>query len=158
MDESKVKTLAGFLKWNGLSRKEITKGDISNRIKAQKLVYFGRVLGIPLDYDFDLYVYGPYSSALSHDYFEMGEREWARGEIVIPEGISAILIALKEKDDFFLEIAATLHSIRTSNPDASEEDVINAVSNIKFERLMEKKASIDYVKNTFNEIKNLRLI
>ena len=32
MDESKVKTLAGFLKWNGLSRKEITKGDISNRL------------------------------------------------------------------------------------------------------------------------------
>ena len=60
--------LSGFLKFMGLDRDKIVSGRLENRIKAQKFVYFGKKLGLPLSYDFDLYLYGPYSSKLADDY------------------------------------------------------------------------------------------
>ncbi len=158
MGDSREKTLAGFLKRMGFERKKIIKGSISDRIRAQKLVYFGKALGLPLNYDFNLYVYGPYSSVLSNDYFGMGEEVWTNGSIEIPEDISMTLNQLKKQDELFLEIAATLHSIKTANPDASEDDIIGAVSNIKSERLRERKVTSDYVRKILEVIKKMKLI
>lgn len=150
--------MAGFLKWLGFDREKIFEGGVSIRIRVQKLVYFGKVLGLPLNYDFNLYVYGPYSSALSDGYFGMGEREWLEGSIEIRESISRVLNQLRERDELFLEIAATLHSMKTSNPDASEEAVIEAVSDLKSERLREKNVTPDSVRETFGVLKWINLV
>ncbi|EQD50779.1 hypothetical protein B1B_11115, partial [mine drainage metagenome] len=94
-------TLAGFLKFMDLSRDKVV-GRLENRIKVQKLVYFGKKLGLPLNYDFDLYIYGPYSSKLSDDYYNMSENEWTTGKLNIPDLMKPALSYLKERDALFL--------------------------------------------------------
>jgi uncharacterized protein YwgA len=42
-------------------------GTFENRIKLQKLVYILKSLGVDFGYDFTWYIYGPYSSDLTHD-------------------------------------------------------------------------------------------
>ena len=78
--------LAGFLKFMGLDLEKIVKGRIENRIKAQKFVYFGEKLEVPLGYDFDIYLYGPYSSKLADDYYNISREEWEAGTIDLSEG------------------------------------------------------------------------
>lgn len=158
MTDSKEVVLAGFLKHVGLDRKKIVKGGIHNRIKAQKLVYFGKELGLPLDYDFNLYLYGPYSSALADDYFRMSEEDWASGQIEIPASISSLMNELSKHDDLFLEIAATLHSLKTSNPEASKKDIINGVLNLKADRLQERHMELDYILGIFKILRKMNLI
>lgn len=158
MSESRVNVLAGFLKYAGLDRAMIVRRGVENRIRAQKLVYFGKALGLPLDYDFNIYLYGPYSSALARDYFGMGDEEWRDAHMDIPEEISAVLDELRSRDVLFLEIAATLHSLRNANPDASDESVIAAVSSLKADRLGEKHRTPDYVRETFVELRKMKLI
>lgn len=158
MTDSKEVVLAGFLKYVGLDRKKVVSGDIHNRIKAQKLVYFGKELGLPLDYDFNLYLYGPYSSALADDYFRMSEEEWARGQIEIPANISSLINKLSKYDFLFLEIAATLHSLKTSNPEASEKAIINGVLSLKADRLRERHMELDYIQEIFKILREMNLI
>jgi uncharacterized protein YwgA len=138
MLDSRAAFLASFLKYVSLDRRKIIRGGIANCIMAQKLVYFGKTLGLPLDYDFNLYLYGPYSSALADDYFRMGEEEWGSGQIEITASVSSVLDELRKRDDLFLEIAATLHSLKTANPDASYGSIIKAVSDLKADRTRKK--------------------
>ncbi|WP_048161411.1 YwgA family protein [Thermoplasma acidophilum] len=158
MDYERKILLIGFLKYIGFNRKKIMQEDIDNRIKVQKLVYFGKALGLPLDYDFNLYLYGPYSSGLTKDYFNISDEEWANGKIDIPANVSDLLKQLKGRDALFLEIAATLHSIKTANPDASEDLLINIVTDIKSERLNGKSEAHKYVRDTFNFLKKVKLL
>jgi uncharacterized protein YwgA len=37
------------------------------KTQVQKLVYFAQDCGIPLEYKYEIYHYGPYSFELSHD-------------------------------------------------------------------------------------------
>ncbi len=104
--------LTGFLKFMGLKRENIVNGRLENRIKAQKFVYFGKKFGLPLDYDFDLYLYGPYSSKLADDYYNMTKKEWYEGFLNIPEEKKRVLLYLKGLNALDLEIAATLDSIQ----------------------------------------------
>lgn len=158
MTDSKEIVLAGFLKHVGFNRTKIVRGGIDNRIKAQKLVYFGKELGLPLDYDFNLYLYGPYSSALADAYFRMSDEEWASGQIEIPASISPLINELSKHDELFLEIAATLHSLKTSNPGAPEKAIISAVLNLKADRLLERHMPPGYIREIFKILRKMNLI
>ncbi len=45
--------------------------DISKRKLAQKIVYLGQALGLPTHYSFNWYIHGPYSPALTKDYYSL---------------------------------------------------------------------------------------
>jgi uncharacterized protein YwgA len=42
-------------------------GEINSRKSLQKLVYFLEAAGVPLEYDFRMHFYGPYSEELTYD-------------------------------------------------------------------------------------------
>ena len=144
--------LSGFLKFMGLDRDKIVSGRLENRIKAQKFVYFGQKLGLPLSYDFDLYLYGPYSSKLADDYYSMSKEEWKSGTLNIPESIERTLRYLRGNDTMFLEIAATLDSIRAVNKGVSEKKLIDVVSKLKSSRLSEKNKDKNYLWNVLSDL------
>ena len=144
--------LSGFLKFMGLDRGKIVSGRLENRIKAQKFVYFGQKLGLPLSYDFDLYLYGPYSSKLADDYYSMSEEEWKSGTLNIPESVERTLRYLRGNDTMFLEIAATLDSIRAVNKGVSEKKLIDVVSKLKSSRLSEKNKDKNYLRNVLSDL------
>jgi uncharacterized protein YwgA len=146
--------LSGFLKFMGLDRNKIVSGKLENRIKAQKFVYFGKKLGLPLSYDFDLYLYGPYSTELADDYYNMSEDEWKSGTIDVPESIEKALHYLRGNDALFLEIAATLDSIRTVNSGVGDNKLIDVVSKLKSTRLSEKSKDRNYLRDVLSELSN----
>ncbi len=135
----------------GLDRDKIVK-KLDNRIKAQKFVYFGKKLGLPLGYDFDLYLYGPYSTKLADDYYSMSEADWKSETLTIPDNIKSALRYLRGKDALFLEIAATLDSIRTVNKGVSNSTLIDVVSRLKSARLIEKGKDKDYLKTVLDSL------
>ncbi len=146
--------LSGFLKFMGLDRDKIVSGRLENRIKAQKFVYFGKKLGLPLGYDFDLYLYGPYSSKLADDYYSMSEEEWRSGTLAIPESIEKTLHYLRGNDAMFLEIAATLDSIRAVNKGVPNSRIIDVVSKLKSARLSEKSKDRNYLRDVLSDLSN----
>jgi uncharacterized protein YwgA len=145
--------LSGFLKWIGFDRDKIVKGRLENRIKVQKLVYFGKKFGLPLDYDFDFYLYGPYSSELADDYYHIPNEDWEEGSLKVDRGIELPLRKLMRSDALYLEIAATLDSIMTKNKGVSDNKLIEVVANIKHDRLEEKGKNEDYLKLVLKDIK-----
>lgn len=139
--------LSGFLKFMELDREKIVSGRLENRIKAQKFVYFGKRLGLPLSYDFDMYLYGPYSSKLADDYYSISEEDWEVGTLEIPIEIESTLRDLRTSDALFLEIAATMDSIRTNNKGVSDVELIDVISKLKYDRLNEKGKDANYLKS-----------
>ncbi len=146
--------LSGFLKFMGLERERIAKGRLENGIKAQKFVYFGKKLGLPLDYDFDLYLYVPYSSKLSSDYYNMSIEEWDSGSLKIPKEMESNLRTFFVSDALYLEIAATLDSVRTANKGVSDDKLIEVVSKLKPNRLNENDNNSEWLKDVLNDIKH----
>ncbi len=150
--------LAGFLKFMGLDLEKIVKGRIENRIKAQKFVYFGEKLEVPLGYDFDIYLYGPYSSKLADDYYNISREEWEAGTIDLSEGEKRTLHYLKEKDALFMEVAATFDSLKSANNKVSNDRLIDMISSIKTNRLKEKGKNKVYMEMVVKELSQHELL
>lgn len=83
----------------------------TNRLKLQKYALLAKRLGMPFRYQYGIYLYGPYSSALAADYYALarGDRQGSRPLATIPDGF--------KKDDFlkavrnnpeWLEVATTI--------------------------------------------------
>lgn len=79
----------------------------------------------------------------------MGEGEREDAHIYSPREISPVPDDLMNRDDLFLEIGFTLHFTRSTNRDTSNESIINAVSDLKADRLLEKGMSAECVWKTF---------
>lgn len=93
--------------------------NLNNRIKCQKLIYFAKRLGVAPNYNFNLYLHGPYSPYLSNhlhvlkDFFK---------EIMPFEPLSEDLIekynllnSINLYDLKTIEIAATLDILNKNN-------------------------------------------
>lgn len=105
----------------------------TNRLKLQKYVLLAKHLGMPFRYQYGIYLYGPYSSTLATDYYELArdDSQSKRLPVTIPNEF--------KKDDFlkavhndpeWLEIAATFidRNERTKNRTALLEKVCHIKS------------------------------
>jgi len=52
---------------------------LSGRVQLQKAVYLAQAAGVPLRYRYNWYIRGPYSPALTRDYFELSRIDAASG-------------------------------------------------------------------------------
>ncbi len=141
---------------------EDIKGDspinFENRVKLQKIVYilekfFGNEI---FDYEYNVYLRGPYSKDLAKDYFEITEEDLNKkvelkyGNV---EKVREIIKKLKNIESFELEIMATLLSIRERN---NLNDAIELTYNLKSNRLEENGKNINFIKT--DVINKLRVI
>lgn len=113
-------------KWSGIS--DVPLG----RTIIQKLCYFVKSKGVPLDYDFDMYHYGPYSQNL---YFRMDDMI-ADGVVIDEKALNTVNSNIK-----------TRTSSSRYLPGANVDKLLNMYN----EDLSKITATIDNVVNAFHK-------
>ena len=112
--DTNLEGFIGFLEEHGLVEFDVD-GDgethFTNRLKLQKYVFLARQLGMPFCYQYNMYLYGPYSSPLAADYHALARsgRQDSRLPATVPDGFKkdAFLKAVRNDPDW-LEVAATI--------------------------------------------------
>ena len=132
--------LARFIKF--LEDENLTEFDIlgdeerqfENRFRIQKYVFLAKEFGLQLPYDYDIYMYGPYSSALTDTYYGMarsGDMHLLAEDISLGASFDkdGFLGAVRGKDKHWLEIATTLINCSTLYKD--RKDLVEIAKYVK---------------------------
>ncbi len=98
-----------------------TEEHFENRLKLQKYVYLARFFDLDMGYQYSMYLYGPYSPRLAEAYYNLGTNR-AKYESManaLPKefNYARFIDLVRGKDSRWLEIAATLLSLRRSFTD-----------------------------------------
>lgn len=116
--------------------------DYVSRFKIQKLAYLCKSMGIPLNYNFTLYIKGPYSTGLSQDYFKEPQLiETLETNYVLNEKDLEILDKINEyvlihpiTNNFefeFLEAVSTARYLKNRYPDMLDDEIFAKIKEIK---------------------------
>src|SRR3989344_5981546 len=87
----------------------------SNRLRLQKVIYFIQESGINLGYSFSWYLYGPYCPDLTKDAYQIGNFSEVKEIVFENEETEKLFkdfekkILIHKNDDFWLEIASSIH-------------------------------------------------
>ncbi len=136
-----------------------------HRLRLQKLVYLAKVLGVPrINYEFNLYLRGPYSPNLADDYYRLSRDDFDENIVRFFLNNSAFkkLANLTHgKDGTWLEIATTLIELKK----VAERMIEIGFAKIDKEELLvtltyRKKPFVSrkYVKDVLNELKYQQII
>lgn len=121
------KTLAGFikaLKENRIFTFKVNRFDA--RLKLQKYVYLARKFGLNLDYNYNLYIHGPYSPELAKEYYALGNIKGIKVDLD-----ERFVDLIKGKSEQWLELAATIVMVFERYSNISDEMVIELVKSSK---------------------------
>lgn len=147
-------TLAGVLKrvYSSFSMESF-----NNRLKLQKFVYLLKAFGINLGYNFNFYIYGPYSTQLMIDGYqvtEFGRTPEVKFEPELEEKFNKFKEFYKNhrEDIEWLEIAASVHLLKQLG--LSYNEIINKIKN-KRPELNDKETQINKI---IEELKEVSLI
>lgn len=103
----------------------------SNRLKTQKYVYLAKYFGLDFKYNYGMHLHGPYSRRLTGDYYQLGSSAAdSTGTLDSIFNSERFLEVLKDKDENWLEIAATILHKRGT---VEEDSLLEYVSWIKCE-------------------------
>jgi len=116
--------------------------DYNTRFQFQKITYLIQSMGIELNYNFGIYLSGPYCSKLADDYYEFGKTTGnlisdynpLKEEIEVFEKIKTNVFDKEIKDGRnleFLETITTLIYLKEKNPTWTEDDFFNEIKQIK---------------------------
>lgn len=104
---------ANILKFN--------KNRFNHRLKLQKYVYIANLYGLRANYDYSLYIHGPYSSELADDYYTI--EDFSNEE---PMQLDRRFINLVNgKTERWLELASTIIMLNKRYPTITREDLID---------------------------------
>ena len=161
--------LAGFIAYlekNHLVEFDILREDdagFRNRFRLQTYVFLARRFGLELDYPHDMYLYGPRSRKLAEDYYDIAEnRDTLYNEEAKEESgrllesspsfrSSDFLSFVKDRDDDWLEIAATL----MSRNEAGFTEKHDLVENVEWTK---DGFSIDYIEKVLVDLQEDNLV
>lgn len=113
--------------------KDFSMDTFDNRLKLQKIVYLLQAKGLNLGFQYELYLYGPYSERLTKVGFDLGtfneiEKIYfsdSKDEEMFNEFLNEIGSFLEDNDK--LEIASSLHLFRKTYNITNEEELVNKV-------------------------------
>lgn len=152
--------LASFIKY--LEREGLVEFDIFgdddrafyNRFKIQQYVFLGNRFGLGFPYKDDIYLYGPRSTALTEDYYDLAENpdEYASARAALPPGFreDEFMDMIRGKDNDWLEIASTLISKREDIP--ARQDLIE---NTEYTKV---GFTIEYIEGILEDLERRGLI
>ena len=123
----------------------------TNRFRIQKFVYLAKYFGLDLGYGHSMYMYGPYSSKLASDYYEITKdfKKDKTGELSTKFNSDGFVNLVKDKDDGWLEIATTLLDQKPRFIEDSK--LVNHVESIKC------NYTVEYIQNVLNNLKKHNL-
>ena len=159
---NRLKAFLTFLHKNGIidiNRIDDDSDDgFINRLKIQKCTYLARFYGLDLGYEYDMYIYGPYSVKLAEDYYsiirDFKENNNSSGNNnnngILEFKSNKFLTDIKSRTPEWLEVATTIldqYGIYGKN----REKLIKHVSSIK-------TYETDYINNVYEDLKEIGLI
>lgn len=145
----------------------------------QKMVYFGQVLGIPLDHSYKMYFYGPYSETVAealdtaieeNTISQLNAFSFGRGEdfeITLNQGFEEIVNNIGNLEKLItlfgdmspsdLELYATVHFTDNSQKNIynnhDKESIIEVVERIKGTKFKKKQ-----IENAYNKLEKWGLL
>lgn len=116
--------------------------DYNSRFKIQKLTYLCKSMGIPLNYRFSLYISGPYSTGLTHDYYEKPQLiETLETDYIFNEEQIEVLDKINEHvlihpvtNDYeseFLEAVSTVQYLKKKYSDMLDDEIFVRTKELK---------------------------
>ena len=120
----------------GLLKRAYPKFDMttfSNRLKLQKFVYLLQRSGMSLGYDFYWYLYGPYSTELTRDAFQIENFDkiepmrFPEAEIETKFSNFIDKLGQLKDDDKWMEIASSIDILRSLYPNKSKQQIIKEI-------------------------------
>lgn len=107
-----------------------TEENFDNRFRIQKYVFLSQYFGLDLDYQFTMYLHGPYSPDLTNDYYALtGDVSYFREDLPDEFDSDRFYTFVNEMDSNSLEATATLLSLNEHFHD--RECLIDRVTNMK---------------------------
>lgn len=109
---------------------------LDHRIRMQKYVFLAKELGLDVEFDYNMYLHGPYSPALAETYYEGLADVRASEEALDGLDTRRFLRAVEDRSTWWLELASTLVSLsnrysRYGAPDEVERKAIARASELK---------------------------
>ncbi|MGB9762639.1 MAG: hypothetical protein ACPLW7_01275 [Minisyncoccia bacterium] len=127
------------------------------RLKIQKIVYLLKYITKEFNYDFSLYLRGPYSPELAKDYFSItDENIYGNPKQVLSNNSINIVNDLKSKDNIWLEVASTIILMYSYNE--NWEIAVKMTKEFKDNVLKENGKNQNYVDQVFLDLKNMKII
>jgi uncharacterized protein YwgA len=149
MVNAEVRWLIGFL---GLTPERVQSPLGSNaRLKVQKATLLLKHMGIRpfTEFEFGLYLRGPYSSQLSSAYYDLGE---SVAEPSIDAATKETLGWFASNDLTWLEVASSILSIKDTHPSMSSSEVLSQL------RLSKPWVTDKYFENVRSDLSNRCLV
>ena len=135
---------------------EETDEAFMNRLRIQKYVLIARHLGIKefYAYDYDIYIYGPYSSRLADEYYAYAKNSTTTVSVVnnIDKGFAdKFLTIVRDKDNDWLEVAGTILHLKEKY--SNKDTILNLAIDIKEHRFGKEK-----IEQIFKELEGYGLL
>lgn len=106
---------------------DFDKNRFNHRLKVQKYVFIAQKFGFRTDYNYSLYIHGPYSSNLADDYYHIGDFR-DREPMALNHGFVRLV---KNKSEEWLELAATILMIEKRYGNIDRNTLIRLVKTVK---------------------------
>ncbi|RLE46648.1 MAG: hypothetical protein DRJ31_09775 [Candidatus Methanomethylicota archaeon] len=134
----KARSLASVLKAVGI---RLSVESFEDRLRAQKVVYMLQLhkeFRRYLDFDFSMFLYGPYSPELAHVYYHMLKEVRELAEVSFSTSALAYARDVDAMSTEKLEVLATLAEAMKVNRGACEEEIVKVVHELKPRYSLEK--------------------
>jgi len=106
-----------------------------NRLKLQKTVYLLQAFGIYLGYEYNWYLYGPYSPGLARDAYEVSPRlgllepvRFADDETEMRFQVFTEFLGEYKDDPQWLELVASLHMLNRVYEGKNQKDIFRRMA------------------------------
>lgn len=129
---------------------QFNMGTFDDRIKLQKIVYLLQAKNINLGYNFEWYLYGPYSVGLTKDGFQIEDLqksvEVEFSDKITEQNFNEFINFIRphQEDVIWLEIASSIHLLKKMYPSQSKNQIIEDILNKRGE-LSKKRKDIEKI-------------
>jgi uncharacterized protein YwgA len=150
MVSAEVRWLIGYL---GLTPEKVqSRAGFNARLRVQKAALLLKHMGVKpfTEFEFGLYLRGPYSSPLSSIYYNLGESP--AKEPNINSATKEVLTWFTSNDLTWLEVASSILSIKDSHPRMSSSEVLSQL------RLSKPWVTEKYFESVHSDLSNRCLV
>lgn len=116
--------LGSLVRHLGISPKKlVSPSSFMERLRVQKAAFLLRHMGVApfTEYDFSLYVHGPYSPTLATDYYDVAKVKPI--PMKLNRKVEALLNWFNSNDERWLEVASSIISIKEKYPRDKNEEI-----------------------------------
>lgn len=126
--------------------------NFDRRLRLQKAVFLIEHKTGDFDYEFSLYLRGPYSKDLARDYYSINDNFYTDTKKSLSDEAKKMAEVITEKENLWLEIASTIVMfLNTHKP----ERAVERTKEFKSDILLDNNKDMNYVDSIYKEIKKM---